>query len=198
MEDYGLNFECFASSINSTFNNYCSIYYDIERYFGSVGSFFNMTPIKGTFGFNPPYQKDVMTNGINKLLEFLKESPEKLCFFITIPIWDNVGRKEMKELYNNELEKQNIDYGDFPIVNDIRESEYFMGLRMIPKEKFTYIDHNFELYKNKTIQNTYVIALANYKIDITNILNYDFEKCDEENILDSDNISTSESNGIEV
>ena len=31
--DYGLNFECFASLINNTFNHYCSIYYDLERYF---------------------------------------------------------------------------------------------------------------------------------------------------------------------
>ena len=42
---YGLNFECFCSAINSTFNNFCSIYYDLEVYFGSVGSFFNLNPI---------------------------------------------------------------------------------------------------------------------------------------------------------
>ena len=29
--DYNLNFECFASAINNTFNHYCSIYYDIEK-----------------------------------------------------------------------------------------------------------------------------------------------------------------------
>jgi hypothetical protein len=33
--DYNLNYECFASSINCTFKHYCSIYYDIERFFGS-------------------------------------------------------------------------------------------------------------------------------------------------------------------
>jgi hypothetical protein len=45
---------------------------------------------------------------------------------------------------------------------------------MIPKEKFTYIDHNFELYKNKTIQNTYVIILSN-KEYIKKLDTYDFE-----------------------
>jgi len=173
--DYGLNFECFASAINSTYPRYCSIYYDIEKYFGSVGSFFNLKPVKGTFGFNPPYQKDIIELGILKLLKFLEETNESLTFIITIPIWDDLGRKFMKENYNNELEKQNIDYGDFPIVNKVRESNFFKGLRMISKEKFTYVDHNFELYKNKTIQNTYVIILSTHDINLDELNSYDFE-----------------------
>ncbi len=174
-KDYNLNFECFASAINSTYPRYCSIYYDLEKYFGSVGSFFNITPIKGTFGFNPPYQKDIIDLGIKRLFGFLEKTKENLTFIITIPIWDNIGRDYMKSNYANELEKQNIDYGDFPIVNSVRESKYFKGLRMIPKEKFTYVDHNFELYKNKTIQNTYVIILSNSEPDLTNLNSYDFE-----------------------
>lgn len=174
-QDYNLNFECFASAINSTFTNYCSIYYDLEKYFGSIGSFFNIIPSKGTFGFNPPYQKDIIELGITKLFTYLDRTIHPLTFIITIPIWDNIGRYIMKELYNNELEKQNIDYGDFEIVNEIKRSPYFKGLRMIPKEKFTYIDHNFELYKNKTIQNTYVIILSNNKINLEHLMNYTFD-----------------------
>jgi len=173
--DYDLNFECFASAINNTFNNYCSIYYDIERFFGSVGSFFNIIPKEGTFGFNPPYQKDVIELGITRLFTFMESATGPLTFFITIPIWDNEGRNVMKTLYDNELEKQNIDYGDFEIISKIKMSPYFKHMRMIPKEKFTYIDHNFELYKNKTIQNTYVIILSNADIDITKFNGYDFE-----------------------
>jgi hypothetical protein len=175
--DYNLNFECFASAINNTFNNFCSIYYDLEQYFGSKGSFFNMKPVKGTFGFNPPYQKDIMELGISKLLTFLDESSmtkNDLTFIITIPIWDIEGKKAMKELYNNELEKQNIDYGEFEIINNVKNSKYFKGLRMISKEEFTYVDHNFDLYKNKTIQNTYVILLSNSNVSIDKINEYNF------------------------
>ena len=84
--DYNLNFECFASAINCTCSKFCSIYYDLERHFGSVGSFFNIIPIEGTFGFNPPYQKDIITLGITKLfnyLEMLKKkniSVDALCY----------------------------------------------------------------------------------------------------------------------
>jgi hypothetical protein len=173
-KDYELNFECFASAINSTFVNYCSIYYDLEQYFGSIGSFFNITPIKGTFGFNPPYQKQIIELGINKIFNFLN-SEKKLVFIITIPIWDNEGKDEMKKLYNNEFKKQNIDYGEFDIINNIKESKYFRGLRMICKNNFTYVDHNFELYKNKTIQNTYVIILSNKDVNLDCLNKYDFE-----------------------
>ena len=81
----------------------------------------------------------------------------------------------MKELYNNDLEKQNIEYGDFPIIYEIRNSKYYREMLMIPKEKFTYVDHNFELYKNKTIQNTYVIVLSNTDQKFDFIKTYDFE-----------------------
>jgi phosphorylated CTD-interacting factor 1 len=167
-EDFNLNFECFASLINNTFNHFCSVYYDLEKYFGSVGSFFNIIPIKGTFGFNPPYQKDVINNGIQKLFVFLNETSEELTFIITIPIWDYDGQLIM----NN---KPNINYGDFGIINEIKESKYFRGLKMISKEKFTYIDHNFGLYKNKTIQDTYVIILSNKEINSSILDNYSFE-----------------------
>lgn len=171
--DFNLNFECFASAINNTMSNFCSIYWDLEKYFGSVGSFFNIIPIKGTYGFNPPYQKDIIELGIHKIFSYLNSS-EELTFFITIPIWDTFGKNIMKQLFNNELEKQNIDYGDFNIIKEIKESLFFKKLRMIPKEEFTYVDHNFELYKNKTIQNTYIIILSNTNNDFSKIDDYNF------------------------
>jgi hypothetical protein len=170
ISDYNINFECFASAINFTLPNYCSIYYDLEQYFGSKGNFFNNKFIEGAYTFNPPYQKNIIENGVQKLLYHLKESDNtnnKLTFILTIPIWDKEGQKEIN--YENK-----IDYGDFTIINIIKKSEYFKGIRIITKENFTYIDHNFHLYKNKTIQNTYVIALSNTNIDFTKILNYNF------------------------
>ena len=173
--DYDLNFECFASAINATFDNYCSIYYDIEQYFGSVGNFFNIIPINGTYSFNPPFQKEIIHNGVIKLLQYLSNDNTKLTFILTIPIWDLEGKEIMRKLYNNNIEKQNIDYGDFDIINIIKSSLFLKFLKMIPKHNFTYIDHNFELLKNKTIQNTYVIILSNTIIDTNLINNYNFE-----------------------
>jgi len=169
--DYNLKFECFASAINSSLQNYCSIYYDLEKYFGSQGNFFNINIKEGTYSFNPPYQKEIMDRGIQRLLQFLntaKEDNKILTFIMTIPIWDKEGQ-EMINQHNK------IDYGDFEAIKDIKNSEFFIGLRLISKDNFTYLDHNFKLYKNKTIQNTYIIMLSTNKtIDFSKISNYNF------------------------
>lgn len=168
--DYNINFECFASAINFTLKNYCSIYYDLEQYFGSKGNFFNYKFIEGGFTFNPPYQKKIIDEGVDKLLLYLnkaKESNKILTFILTIPIWDKEGQKEIK--YENK-----IDYGDFEVIELLKQSEFFRGIRTIHKENFTYIDHNFQLFKNKTIQNTYVIAISSNELDFNKILNYNF------------------------
>ena len=172
--DFKIKFECFASSINSETENYCSLYYDIEKYFGSVGSFFNIEIIEGIYTFNPPYQKDIIERGIKRLFNFL-ENNNKLTFIITIPIWDNEGKKIMKfknKQNNNDL----IKYKDFGIINEIKSSKFYYGLCMIDKDNFTYLDHNFHLFKNTTIQNTYVIILSNYKNNYIDIIkNYNFK-----------------------
>lgn len=161
-QDIGLNFECFASAINSTNNYFCSIYYDVEKYFGSKGSFFKLEPIEGTFGFNPPYQKEIIEDGIEKLFTFL-DKENKLTFVITIPIWDKKGKEKMNE-------KSIIDYGDFKIIEKMENSKFFKGKLMIDKENFTYLDHNYQLLKNKTIQHTYIFILSNDEKDYNKFL----------------------------
>ena len=101
---------------------------------------------------------------------------QKLAFIITIPIWDNEGKQIM---IDNNMENNNniIKYNDFEIMNVIKKSPFFRGLRMISKDDFTYMDHNFYLFKNKTIQNTYVIIMSNYENDyIENINKINFYK----------------------
>ena len=165
--DYDLSCELFASGINSSTDIYCSLYYDVEHYFGSIGSFFNCKIISGVYTFNPPYQVDIIERGINRLLYFLNETNKDLTFFITIPIWDNYG----KSIMNN---KTDIDYGDFKIINVIKKSKYMKKIKMISKENFTYMDHNYHLFKNITIQHTYIIVLSNTNKNFDNIDNYNY------------------------
>ena len=169
-QEYNLTFECFASAINCTLNNYCSIYYDLEHLFGSHGNFFNTTFIEGMHTFNPPYQKNIIDKGymkINYHLNIASNNKKKLTFFLTFPVWDKEGQQLIK--CNNK-----IDYGEFEVIDLIKKSLHFKGLKIIPKEKFTYIDHNFKLLKNKTIQNTYIILLSTDDLNFNNIDSYDF------------------------
>jgi hypothetical protein len=170
-KDFELNFECFASAINTSQKQFCSIFNDVEQYFGSKGNFFNLIPSEGTFSCNPPYEKEIIYKCIYKIFDHLEESFNndlKLTFLITIPIWDIEGQL----LISND--KPKINYGDFEIIKKIKESKFFIGLRMISKENFTYIDHNFKLFKNKTIQHTYIIVLSTKNIDFSPIMEYDF------------------------
>ena len=41
-KSYGVNFELYGSAINALSDNYCSLFYDIEKYFGSKGNFFDI------------------------------------------------------------------------------------------------------------------------------------------------------------
>ena len=176
-KDFNLKFETFGSAINTNTKNFCSLYFDVEQYFGSVGSFFNTNFLEGCYSFNPPYQKDIIDNGIKKILSCLNNSQIlelKLTFLITIPIWDIEGKNKMKEL-NSENNNNKINYKDMNIIKVIKKSKYFQGLRMISKNDFTYIDYNFHLFKNTTIQNTYLIVLSNFKNNyISKINEYDF------------------------
>lgn len=170
-KDFNLDFECFGSAINSNFSQFNSLYYDIEKYFGSRGNFFNFFPINGTYSFNPPYQLDIINDSIERLMFFLDKANsnnEELSFIITIPIWDEEGKEQ--------LNNNNIKYNEFTAMKKIRSSKYLKALRMLSKEDFTYIDHNFYLFKNTTIQNTYVIVLSTSdKMDFSKIDKYDFK-----------------------
>jgi hypothetical protein len=181
--DFGMDFELFGSSINFTLTDYCSLYYDVEKYFGSSGSFFNFNPTHGIYSFNPPYQSDIITKGVYKLFDLLDnnslnyEDDNRLSFIITIPIWDNMGKKIMKYQYPQKKTIEEIEYGDFDIINELNKSKYFKLKLMISKNNFTYLDHNFHLYKNSTIQNTYIYVLSNDS-------NKDFSKLNEYNFKD--------------
>ena len=65
---YGVDFELFGSGINVISNNYCSLFYDIEKYFGSKGNFFNINIHSGIYWCNPPYDDRIMTKTAHKLI----------------------------------------------------------------------------------------------------------------------------------
>jgi hypothetical protein len=178
---YKLNIELFASGINHYFDNYCSLFYDIEKHFGSCGSFFNFTPLRGLFGFNPPYENYLMEKGVNKIikhLDYAEANNNPLGFIITIPIWDKEGKSIMENEFNSKPGKNmSIEYGEYNTINILNKSPYMKMKKMIPKYNFSYLDYFNMVYKDKTIQNTYVILLTNSHIDldVNVLLNINFK-----------------------
>lgn len=85
---FGVNFECFASPVNSYFENYCSAFKDTDKYFGSQGNFLKYFPDSGSFEANPPFSEDLMLKMVNHM-ETLLESEEPFCFIIILPDWQD-------------------------------------------------------------------------------------------------------------
>jgi len=97
-EIFNISFEMFASPLNFNMNMFCSIFYDTDHIFGSVGSFYSLDVeklliqnIKGVF-FNPPYLPLLMNNCTIQCLNIL-DKMNKLGVDFTIvsflPNWDD-------------------------------------------------------------------------------------------------------------
>ena len=97
-EIFNISFEMFASPLNFNMNMFCSIFYDTDHIFGSVGSFYKLNldkflnqNIKGVF-FNPPYLPLLMKKCTNQCLNMLNDMNKlKIDFTIVsfLPNWDD-------------------------------------------------------------------------------------------------------------
>lgn len=84
----GIEFECFASALNHHFSNYCSLFYDIEQYFGSKGPFTNKVFNEGVYMANPPYEETLLLAMIDKMIASLESATGDLTFIFGLPQWD--------------------------------------------------------------------------------------------------------------
>jgi hypothetical protein len=86
----GANFELMASALNSHYDNYCSLFYDIEKMFGSSGPINHMSPISGVFIANPPYEPEIIETMVDLMLKALataEKDGKYLVFLFGLPDW---------------------------------------------------------------------------------------------------------------
>jgi hypothetical protein len=148
----------------------------LEKYFGSQGSFFQNKFVKGFYEFNPPFITTIIEKGVRKIFNDLEKSSFDLAFFITLPVWDKDGKKEIIEKELGKTESLNkIDYEDFNLMNEIKNSKFLKFIKIMPKNNFAYFDHYNIKFKSLSIQHSYIIILSNYELtnqlDIFNLIN---------------------------
>lgn len=97
-DTYKIDFECFASAINVHYTNYCSLFYDIEQYFGSFGSFYTLKYHKGFYIANPPYEVIMLLKMVKKFQESCQESKEPLSISYGLPNWGKYEEFEALEI----------------------------------------------------------------------------------------------------
>lgn len=137
-----IKIELFGSAINTSSTKYGSVFYDIEKNFGSLGSFFDMTIKSGYFEANPPFEFSIIDNMFKKMYNHLMNTDEGLLFFIVLPKMDLYKSTNYVKLKNNSFVKY---------------------LNLVDKDKFPYIfyDNKFTHSTFKPIVDTYLIILHN-------------------------------------
>eukprot|EP00914_Ancora_sagittata_P009675 GHVO01018395.1.p1 GENE.GHVO01018395.1~~GHVO01018395.1.p1 ORF type:complete len:514 (-),score=85.73 GHVO01018395.1:201-1742(-) len=89
---YGVNFECFASPLNSFYSRYFSAFIDTDWRFGSCGSFFDCGVLpEGAYEVGPPYTEEVILKTIDHI-EMLTAAADSrsmaVTFLIFVPKWE--------------------------------------------------------------------------------------------------------------
>lgn len=91
-ERLGVSCECFASPLNARYARFCSAFFDVDKYFGSLGNFFGhgFKPRAGSFEMNPPFVPETMLAAVEKASALLDEAQKRgaaLSFVVVVPAW---------------------------------------------------------------------------------------------------------------
>jgi hypothetical protein len=107
-ETFGADFECFGSVFNRTYTHFCSLFYDLEKDFGSHGNFMALTIKSGYFQANPPYEEVLMRRMYIKAVEAIS-SDGPVVYTLSLPQRPNYPLKERvddEKLFLCTMEKE--------------------------------------------------------------------------------------------
>jgi hypothetical protein len=103
-------YECFADPFNCYLDKYYSAFYDVDKAFGSLGSFFDNPPKKGFAIAHPPTEKHFINATINTILSQIKKY--KIIYILGLPLWPDYmkteGQKLIKKYNKIKINKEMI------------------------------------------------------------------------------------------
>lgn len=112
--------EGFGTAYNHYFDLFCSPFPDLEAVFGSIGSFFSVKEWpKKCVHVNPPFDAELMSLCIYKVLESIKTLKKGYTFTFVLPDW--------------------LDLQSF---RDLRDSKYTVWYKIHDKGDFPFIDYH--------------------------------------------------------
>lgn len=157
-----VNCELFGSSINRLYDNYCSLYYDIEQYFGSLGNFFDISLTQGLYFANPPFDEELMEKMASHIVSLLDKTLSPLGFIITIPIWDYKTTTKISQICKTKA----YDMGPYRCYEILKQSKYFYHEYKFCKKGFPY--YNFLTNTVIEASNTYLLIIKNNLMEFNN------------------------------
>lgn len=155
-ERFGVNFECFASVFNHYYDYYCSMFYDIEKYFGSSGSFMSLKINQGFYIANPPYDDTILNKMYIKVKRSL-QSNKPVAFIMNIPKWEDYSLEkniESDHLYYSKQSKHEYFHDPMKPSRKVLIPPYisylFFNQAYLSENKYLIndIDYIFKTFKN--------------------------------------------------
>ncbi len=142
--------ESFASPLNAYYSTYCSVFEDTDKYFGSIGSFFNFYPTKGIFEANPPFNEIYMQKMLEHIEYLLSNTNDLLSFLIIIPKWNDDASPIWQSITNSKYNKLYFDI-------ESNKHQYYTGDKYRKKNNKLWIARHttsiFLLTNSKEINN---------------------------------------------
>jgi REP element-mobilizing transposase RayT len=116
--------ECFSNPYNKFFDKFCTAFPDLEKYVGSIGSFWEIKnfPYKKLM-INPPFDETVIQFMFQKIYEILN-SVGNIEIEIILPNWSDM--EELKQFTKGTIQLPNCNY----------------TTQVIPKKEIYFIDYS--------------------------------------------------------
>ena len=106
-KNYTNSIECFASPFNNNIENYFSLLYPIDNFYGSKGDFFeNFLKVNyNVYVINPPFIDTIILKGFDMIEEKLKynHNHNHIQIFLYIPQWDDIFIPWYKTISNKYI-----------------------------------------------------------------------------------------------
>ena len=158
-EKLNIKIELFGSPLNTSSFTFGSLFYDIDKYFGSFGNYFNTKILKGYYELNPIFDKCLIDKIYKKCYDellFAEENKYPLLFLMILP-----------SSYFKFSDQNNI-------LNNFKKFEI-----MLDREKFPYIRYNRNFLQTKVspIVDTHIIIYHTEFINNVvkqNVLNFNY------------------------
>ena len=100
-KEYNVNIELFGSPINFYYDYFGSLFYDTDKYFGSLGSFHNININEGFIIANPPYEELLLDKMVQKFIKNIKKESKPISISFGLPKWGKYRKFDAIELTKN-------------------------------------------------------------------------------------------------
>eukprot|EP00457_Paulinella_chromatophora_P004754 gb/GEZN01004767.1/.p1 GENE.gb/GEZN01004767.1/~~gb/GEZN01004767.1/.p1 ORF type:complete len:583 (-),score=85.67 gb/GEZN01004767.1/:124-1872(-) len=130
-KEFEVNFECFASPLNCRYRFFSSAFPDTDSPFGSLGSFFALQPIEGSFQINPPFVGFLVSRLCLHLEALMRraEAKQKALTFVLV-----VGANSASRRHVAWTQLQASSFKRAETLIKLHEHGYFEGEQHISKE----------------------------------------------------------------